>query len=295
VSALVNVNGVISSPNDPSAKVSVFDRGFLFGDGVYETGRSYDRCFLFWEEHLSRLRKSASKLAINVPWSDEEITKRLGATALTFGKDNLYFRVIVTRGVISSVGLDIEQDIPPTLVIIVQDLSSKTEGVRRQGVKLLTSKVIRNAVNAQDPNIKTSNYLNSLLALHDVRGRGADDAVLCNQRGELTEGTTFSVFTYFKTRNELFTPSLDVGILDSITRRHVIEVAKPLMKVREGALSAADCLLSDEVFIASSVREIVPVRNWDGREFPVPGEKTRILHDALRESIRSYVSSHSKY
>jgi len=293
VQALANINGVLLSPAE--AKVSVFDRGFLFGDGVYETGRSYDRVFLFLEEHLTRLRKSASRLGIPVPWTDETLQRLLIETAQAFGKDNIYFRLIVTRGEVTQVGLDVLTP-KPTLAILVQDLSEGLEKLRKEGYFLRTSSVLRNSAQAQDPNIKSSNYLNSILALKDVKERGAMDAILLNAEGHVTEGTTFSVFAVTPD-GVLRTPSLSVGILDGITRRHILSAAKGLLPVEEGAFSLGDFQRASEVFIASSVREICPVFRWDENHYLVPGEWTQKLHGAYREVITDCIqkSQHQKY
>ncbi len=291
--AIASVNGRISAPEN--ATVSVFDRGFLFGDGVYETGRSYGRTFIFLEEHFTRLRKSAGKLAIPTPWSDNDLKDGLYALAREYGQSDVYFRTIVTRGPIPSVGLEILDDPKPTLVHVIQNISMpKIEKQRSQGIKLLTSKILRNSAAAQDPNIKTSNYLNSLLALQDVKARGADDAILCNADGIVTEGTTFSVFG--ARGNELITADLNVGILDSITRRHVIEAAGPELKVKEGSFSLAEFLACDEAFIASSVREVVPIRQWDGKTFAaMPGKIATLVHQKLQAHIKEYLATHTGY
>jgi branched-chain amino acid aminotransferase len=290
--ALVWINGKITPPDQ--AKVSVFDRGFLFGDGVYETGRSYDRCLLFLEEHFARLRQSARKLVIPVPWSDAQLRAGLEETARAMGNPDVYFRTIITRGPISRVGLEIESTEPPTLVHLFQTLSPKIDEQRHTGVKVLTSKILRNPAAAQDPNIKTSNYLNSLLALQDARERGAEDAILCNAEGQVTEGTTFSVFAVTDDRR-LLTPSLKIGILESITRRHVIEIARDTLKVEEGFFPVETLRHQPEVFITSSVREIIPVKSWDDQTYRVPGPITQQLHERLRALIQRYVASHAKF
>jgi branched-chain amino acid aminotransferase len=154
---------------------------------------------------------------------------------------------------------------------------------------------VRNASDAQDPNIKTSNYLNSLLALREVKGLGADDALLCNRQGHLTEGTTFSVFAV-TAQKELITPSLRCGILDSITRRHVIECAKAMgISVSELEATASLYHQAKEIFIASSVREVVPVHTWDDKHFVAPGELTAILQEKLSGVIKDYVATHPKF
>ncbi|NBX77202.1 MAG: branched-chain-amino acid aminotransferase [Proteobacteria bacterium] len=285
--ALANINGQILKPQD--AKVSVFDRGFLFGDGVYETGRSYDRVFLFLEEHIQRLRKSAGRLGIPVPWTDQFLEEQLKATARAFAKDNIYFRMIITRGEVSQVGLDIATD-SPTLVILVQDLSEGLSRLHSEGYFLMTSSVRRNSSQSQDPNIKSSNYLNSILALKDVKERGAMDAVLLNVDGFVTEGTTFSIFSVGQD-GKLKTPALSVGILDGITRRHILKASQGLCAAEEGAYSLEEFQNAKEVFIASSVREICPVYQWDEKKYPAPGPLTVKLHEAYRKGVEASVKN----
>lgn len=290
--ALVNINGVITRPED--AKVSVFDRGFLFGDGVYETGRSFDGVFLYLDEHFIRLRRSAGKLRIPIPWDDQELKRRIHETARAFGHPNIYYRLVVTRGLISRVGLEADAESEPTAIIIVQGLPANLSEKYKNGVSLVTSNIIRNAAAALDPNIKTSNYLNSLLALQDARARGGEDAVLCDSHGRVTEGTTFAIFAV-RADGALLTPALEIGILDSITRRHVIDLARHDRKVEEGFFDLPTFQGCPEVFIASSVRGIVPVRQWDGRKYPVPGPLTRDLAARLRDDIARYVATHEKF
>jgi len=192
------------------------------------------------------------------------------------------------------VRLDVAQIKGPTLVHIVQDLPKHFETHRKEGVRILTSKIVRNSTLSQDPNIKTSSYLNSLLALQDAKARGGDDAIMCDMKGNVTEGTNFSVFAV-KKDGRLVTPSLEVGILDSITRRHVIESARKQIEVEEGFYPLADFLDSEETFIVSSTREIVPIREWDDRVFPVDGPVTKSLHQKLENEIQRYVSTHPKF
>ncbi len=290
--ALVSINGEILTKD--KALISVFDRGFLFGDGVYETGKSIDRCPLFLDEHLTRLAKSAGKLLIPVPWSKAELQTYLFDLMRAFGKESAYFRMYVTRGCIDSVGLDKFQTAHPNLVLFAQELPLAMDTSRKKGISLLTSKIIRNSIKAQDPDIKTSNYLNSLLALQDVKSRGADDGILCDADGNVTEGTTFSIFGITKA-GVLITPSLEVGILNSITRKHIIELAKKEMNVEEGRYVLDVFRNCSEVFIASSVREIFPVREWDGVKYSSEYKTTLSLHEKFQQEIKNYVKSNEKY
>ena len=275
------------------AKVSVFDRGFLFGDGVYESGRAYDRCPVFLEEHWARFRKSASRLELKIPYTDKELTDGLFELARAFGEDSLAFRTVATRGVIDRVGIDNMQTGKGTLLHIVQPIPQALEKYHREGMKILTSKIRRNPAGAQDPDIKTSNYLNSLLALQEVQKRGGQDAVMCDGEGIVTEGTTFSVFAVKGER--LVTPSLAVGILDSITRRHVLSRVSQEFDVEEGKYTISEFLDSDEVFLASSVREVVSISEWDGKKFPIHGKITSTAHALLQQDIKDYSSTHPKY
>jgi len=271
--------------------IGVLDRGFLFGDAVYETGRSYDRKFLFWEDHFQRLMRSAATMGIECPYSEAWILGRLSELSGAFKQDNLYFRIILTRGVIDHVGLDVfSSETKPTVAMVVQSLGSKNDEKRKTGVSLMTSSVVRNSASAQDPNIKTSNYLNCLFALREVRARGGEDAVLCDAKGIVTEGTTFAVFGVRKD-GVLITPSLETGILDSITRRHIIAIAEKIMPVEVGFFSVKEFLACDEVFMASSVRELMPVRLWDQRSYVVPGSVTSKLHELFGQQISRYLQN----
>jgi branched-chain amino acid aminotransferase len=288
------INGRLCPPEQ--AVVSVFDRGFLFGDGVYETGRSEGRVFLFMEEHLERLRSSASKLAISIPWTDDEISHGLYQAAKAYGKPTIYFRTIITRGLVDAIGLDVMPVGKPTLVHLLQPIdSAKLEKQREHGIRVLTSRIVRNSAAAQDPNIKTSNYLNSLLALQDVKARGGDDAIMVSAAGLVTEGTTFSVFAV-KKDGTVITPSLRVGILDSITRRHVLEVARGFTKTQEVEIPLKEFLDCEEAFIASSVRACVPITHWDDKAFsPIPGPTTRKLQVGLEKVFQEYVIGKREY
>lgn len=288
------INGRICPPELPV--ISVFDRGFLFGDGVYETGRSEGRVFLFMEEHLARLRSSASKLGITIPWTDGEISQGLYDVAKAYNRPTIYFRTIVTRGTIESIGLDVMGDVKPSLVHLLQPIDmAKLQKQRKYGITVLTSKILRNSALAQDPNIKTSNYLNSLLAMQDVKARGADDAIMVSSRGVVTEGTTFSVFGV-KKDGTVITPALDVGILDSITRRHVLQVASQFTKTAEVELPVKEFLACEEIFIASSVRACVPITKWDDKNFsPIPGPITLRLQEGLEKVFQEYVVGKRSY
>jgi branched-chain amino acid aminotransferase len=197
--------------------------------------------------------------------------------------------MIITRGEVSQVGLDISTE-NPTLVILVQDLSEGLNRLRSEGYFLLTSSVRRNSSQSQDPNIKSSNYLNSILALKDVKERGAMDAILLNADGFVTEGTTFSVFAV-SSEGKLRTPALAVGILDGITRRHILKASQGICVTEEGAYTLEEFQNAREVFVASSVREICPVYQWDEKKYQAPGPLTLKLHEAYRKVVENSVKN----
>ena len=289
--SIISLNGVITPAEE--ARIPIMDRGFLFGDGIYETGRTYSSCFLFLEEHLRRLRTSAERLHIPLPWDDKYLVDQLIRTARAQELPDVYFRIIVTRGVVDYLGLDVglsafEPSLQPSLVIVIQPLHLPDY---EKGMTLITSQVQRNSPKAQDPSIKTCNYLNSLLALWDAKKAKADDAIMLDANGWVAEGTTFSLFGV-DANQTLLTPSLDIGILDSIMRRHVLELAhRHGLSTQEGKWSHIEFKKCREIFIASSVREVLGISKWDDTTYPCPGPLTLEMDNWLHETIVSYYSN----
>ena len=285
---LVNVNGQIA-PADKQG-ISPLDRSFLFGDGIYETGRALKRTFVFLEDHLIRFRQSAAKLMIPVPWNNEFLIHQLQETAKRFGTDDLYFRIILTRGTIDEVGLGIFPTEDPNLVIIVQELPKNIAQMRQDGVTLLTSQIIRNPKRAQDPSIKANNHLNCLLALQEAKGRGYDDAILLNEHHHVAEGTTFSIFGVTD-KEEILTPSLDVGILDSITRQHILRITKESFNTKEIATSLDVFQQCSEIWISSSIREVLSVKKWDQKTYPVNAPITQTVYALFQKHLTDYLQN----
>lgn len=287
---LVNVNGQILSPNE--AKTSVFDRGFLYGDSLYEVMRSYHGKFFMLDEHMKRLETSARlckmKLDQNLDHYKNEIYRTLHAFKKIPGleKSEAYCRIIVTRGV-GKIGFGLNCVQTPTqYFIIVQPIEPPTEQEYQKGAALQVATRIRNDSRALDPAMKSGNYLNSLLAYLEATEAGFNDALLCNGEGHLTEGTTFNIF--YVRRGIIATPPLDVGILDGITRRFVIDVAREnSVPVREVRFPPERLYDADEVFLTSTIREVFPVTRvnkkiiGDGK----PGPITLKLQKAYRASI----------
>jgi len=283
MSQLVNLNGKILSR--AKASLSIFDRGFLYGDAVFETGRTYNGKLLFLDDHLNRLEKSAAGLWLSLPLSKDEFKKELVKTLGAFSKPQVSYRIIVTGGVQEELGLDIEGE-KASWMILVQDLSEKLKKLQTVGYHLKTSQFLRDAKEATHPQVKSTNYFNSIRALREVKSQGAMDAVFLNSKGMVTEGTNFNLFSISE-EGVLRTPSLQTGILAGITRKYILELATPLMKVEEGEWDLKSFSRAKEVFVASSLREICPVFLWYENRYFVPGPSTQKLQKAYQDKIKS--------
>lgn len=295
---IVNVNGEIVEPND--AKVSIFDRGYIYGDSLYEVTRSYQGKFFKLEEHLERMEKSAALCRMSLGQSTEEYQEEIQKTFAAFRKQagnqnkDVYMRIMVSRG-IGRIGFGLECVTTPTqFVIVIQDVAGFTASMTperfEKGLHLHFAKRIRNDRRALDPAMKSGNYLNSLLAYLEAVDQGPfEDAILCNFDGHVTEGTTFNVG--YVNRGIVAIPPLDIGILDGITRRIMIEVAQDLgIEVREVRFTPQRMLEADETFVTSSLKEIYPITQLDGKKIGSgkPGAITRKMAQAYRDYVERY-------
>lgn len=290
---VLNINGVIQPFELKSMQpaISPFDRSYLYGDSLYEVARTYNGRFCFLEEHLTRLAKSAElcKMVLNQELSEyqRQIERTFAAFQdLTAKPSEAYMRIVVSRGV-GRIGFGISCLLTPTqYTIIVQPVEQPSPEQYAKGFHLQISTRLRNDTRALEPAMKSGNYLNSLLAYLDAASDNFDDALLCNQDGHLTEGTTFNIF-YIK-RGIVVTPPLDIGILDGITRRHVLKVAHEMkFDVREIRFPKERLYEADEVFITSSVREVFPVTKIDRRAIAngLPGPITAKLHEGYLRAV----------
>ena len=281
LSSAVYVNGAISDGS--VAVVPVFDHGFLYGEGVYETLRTYHGSPFLLDRHLARLRNSASLIHLTIPQSDSELT---AAIAETMGHAALegeqYVRLLVTRGV-GDISYDPAGCSAPTVVIIVKahrEISSKD---MEDGIRIITSSFVRNHPESINPRIKSNNLLNNALAMQEAIQAGAQEALMLNYRGELSECSQSNVFLV--RQNEVLTPPLESGLLEGITRNFVFEVgAHTDFTVRETVLRDSDVHEADEMFITSTTREILPVTRVDDRPIGtgVPGPVTLTLATTFR-------------
>jgi len=277
MSIRVYIDGEIHAPE--AAMVSVFDRGFLFGDSVYETIACLGGRFIFMAEHLDRLERSARRVYLDPP-ARSRVERAMRDTAEATGEKDARIRVMVTRG---TAGVDIDPATAksPRLIVIAQALGAPTHAMVEAGVAVEVVSQSRCAPGSVDPAVKSGNYLNSVLAIAEARRRspGASEAILCSAGGSIAEGATSNVF--FVESSALCTPGLDVGILDGVTRAKVLGIARDAaIPTQEQSFVAPDKLrAADEVFLTSAVRGILPVTTVDG--VPVgsgrPGPITRQL------------------
>ena len=273
MTALCNLNGVILPEAD--ATVSVLDRGFLFGDSVYEVMRTRDGVPFAWPEHLERLRESAAGIALDVRLDDTEILRRIKATLLAEPRSEAYVRLIVTRGVGTAPNIGLAHAPgPPTWIVLVRDLAPAPRG----GARLALIPRLRNDRRALDPAIKSGNYLNNLLGLAEANERGATDCLFLNQAGMLTEASTSNFYLVRNGRIE--TPPLSAGLLRGTTRRLLFAYCEGAgIEMVERELGAADLQRADEMFLSSTLRDVHPVTEVDGK--PVqngePGPLTQRL------------------
>ena len=274
----VYVNGKIA-PAD-QAVVPVYDHGFVYGEGVYETLRTYNRVPFLYDRHMRRLRQSAERLLLDVPFSDKALLQWMDQTVAAAGElEEGYIRVLLTRGV-GDLNYDPKSTPTPTTVIIVKPLEAPAPRVFDEGIRIALVDMLRNHPKSVNPIIKSNNLLNNALAMQAAYRAGAEEALMCNYRGELTE---CSQANFFMVRGGVaLTPASDAGLLEGVTRAFIFELGKEVgIEVREEVLTPKDLATADEMFITSTTRELSPVVNVDGRAVGSgkPGPVTRQLLD----------------
>jgi branched-chain amino acid aminotransferase len=253
----------VGAPVDPEhARISVFDRGFLYGDSVYETLRTAGGHPLELRRHLVRLRRSADGIGMTLGHDDDAIERAIVQTHGASGNPESYVRVVVTRGQ-GPILLDPRTSTTPTLVVIVQALVVPSDEAYERGLHAVIVGGTKTGGGLLDPAVKSGNYLGSILALGEAIARGGEDAILSTAEGRIAEGATSNVFAVVGGR--LVTPAQGEGLLAGITREVVIELAREIgLPVAEVALDRAALVAADEVFLTSSVRGIMPVTLLDG-------------------------------
>ena len=272
----VYVNGTIT-PAD-RAVVPVFDHGFVYGEGVYEVLRTYNRQPFLYDRHMRRLRQSADRLLLEVPFDDAAMLEWIERTAAAAGElTEAYIRVLLTRGV-GELTYDLAATPTPTVVIIVKPFEPLPPQHYELGMRLALVETLRNHPRSVNPLIKANNLLNNALAIRAAQRVGGEEALMCNYRGEITE---CAMSNFFLVRGgAVLTPPSDAGMLEGVTRAFVFELGRELgIDVRETTLLPKDLESADEMFITSTTRGVSPVVDVDGRQVGSgrPGPITRRL------------------
>jgi branched-chain amino acid aminotransferase len=270
------------------AKVSVFDHGFLYGDGVYETLRAYNGVVFMIDEHIKRLFRSASMIKLKIPKTPAEIKKAVYKTIKTNRHNEAFIRISISRG-FGPIGLDPKLCPKPTFVIISKAFKEYPQKYYEKGVKVAIVSVRRNFKDALNPQIKSLNFLNNILAKIESIHKGAYEAIMLNYRGYLAEGTISNIF--FIKNNVICTPSVNVGILDGITRRLILDCARKLkIKTREGLFRPSDIYNAQEVFISNTTMEVMPVTKVDNAKIGTKaGKITQMLGLEYKKKVSEYI------
>jgi branched-chain amino acid aminotransferase len=290
MAATVNVNGRVF--DQEHAVISVFDHGFLYGEGVYETLRTYNGQPFLFDRHMRRLRRSADMLALAVPMTDAEIDARFRETMRTAGLGDstdreAYLRILVTRG-IGELTYDPAATPTPSVIVIAKPNVNPPADVFERGVRVSLVPIVRNHPGSVNPLIKSNNLLNNALAMQEAFRRGGFEGVMRNYRGELAECTQSNLFIV--KNGAALTPPIDAGLLPGITREFLFEVGRDAgIDVREAVLRDDDLFGADESFLTSTTREVVPIVQVDDRTIGSgrPGPVTRALLDGYRRKAES--------
>ncbi len=285
----VYLNGNIVKEAD--AKISVFDHGFLYGDGVFEGIRAYNGRIFCIDEHIDRLYESAESIMIKIPLSRKEMKNAIIETVRRNDLKDAYIRPVISRGK-GALGLDPRGCSEPTIVIIVDAETRHPEDMRakplsKQGIKVITTAWRRNGPDILSPRIKSTNYLNNILAKQQANAVGAQDAIFLNQQGYVCELTGDNLFIIKNAR--LITPPLWLGILDGITRREVLRIAsEQSFETAEEPLTMHDLYTCDECFCTATRIEVIPIVWIDGRQIGdgMPGPITVKLKEAYIELVK---------
>jgi branched-chain amino acid aminotransferase len=272
--------------SEVNAKVSVFDHGLLYGDGIFEGIRFYNGRVFRLEEHLARLWDSARSICLKIPMTRQEMTKALLETIRQNQLRDGYVRLIVTRGV-GNLGLNPEQCKSPSVIIIVATIALYHEDFYRKGLNIITVATRRSNPASLNPAVKSLNYLNNVMARIEANLAGADEALMLNDAGNIAECTADNVFIIKD--GQIITPPITAGALRGITRSVVFDIASELdLEVMEADFTRHDIFVADECFLTGTAAEIVPVAKADGR--PIgngkPGPITTRIIARFREMTR---------
>ncbi|MDD9973350.1 MAG: branched-chain-amino-acid transaminase [Candidatus Poribacteria bacterium] len=270
------------------AKVSVFDHGLLYGDGVFEGIRSYNGRVFKLDEHLERLYDSAKSIMLQIPMSIEKMEATVLETLRRNHLTEAYIRLVVTRGV-GDLGLDPAKCPKPSIIIIADKITLYPQKFYEEGLEIVTVSVRRNYAEAINPRIKSLNYLNNILAKIEGKQSGAEEVLMLNAEGYVVECSGDNIF--WLKNGVLVTPPVHMGILEGVTRNSVIDIAREAgMQVEERVFTRHDLYIADECFLTGTAAEVIPVVKIDQR--PIgngqPGQITEKLIAAFRKFAHSY-------
>jgi len=269
------------------AKISVFDHGLLYGDGVFEGIRSYDRLVFKLEEHVDRLYESSQGIMLNISLSKKDMIKAVVKTLRLNKLDNAYIRLVVTRG-IGDLGLDPRKCKSASIIIITDNIKLYPEKLYKEGLSIITVPTPRNIPEALNPQIKSLNYLNNILAKIEAINSGYEEALMFTAHGCVAECTGDNIFII--KNNNLITPPAYLGILKGITRACVMNIAeKKDMAVKEEVITRHNIFTADECFLTGTAAEIIPVVCVDKRVIGdgKPGKITLNLMKEFRKATKT--------
>lgn len=268
------------------ARISVLDHGLLYGDGVFEGIRFYQRRPFRLDAHLQRLQYSAAAIGLTMPYLLQQLKTAIHEVIQAFAEEDGYLRLVITRGK-GPLGINPAQCPRGSAFIIADQAGFISEQVKQQGAKLIIAATRRIPVDSLDPRIKSLNYLNHILARLEANHAGADEAILLNAQGHVTEGSTDNIFIIRAGR--ILTPPVSDGALEGITRGLVFELAAELgLPCREQSLAPYELYTADECFLSGTAMELIPVREIDGRKLTsCPGQGFQQLQQAFQARIRA--------
>ncbi len=288
---LISINGKIQDKDN--ATISVLDRGFLYGDSVYEVTYSQNRSLLYFKEHMDRLYNSASLLEMSFSFTRTYIEEQVIKLLKSYNHNRCYIRIIVTRGEgnISLASYESNNN----LIIIVKEQPENPLTWYTEGVSVYLSSVIRNDRRSVDPNAKSGNYLNNVLAINEAKKHGYYDAIMLNSEGFLTEGTTFNI--WFIKGDTIHTPHADCGILKGITRDKVIEIInRSDLNLEQGKFKTEEFLNAEAIFLTSSTKALVPITQVNDTHFQsVSNSNFQLLAKSYERYVKQDLSDNKSF
>lgn len=270
--------------DEKKAKISVLDRGFLYGDGLFETMRSYAGVIFKLDEHMARLFRSLKIMKFASPYTKKYLSDTVYSSLKINGLKSAYVRLAITRGE-GKFGISYSDDFVSNVVIMAKRFEGYPDWMHFKGLKVKTASTRQNEYSPL-AKVKSLNFTNYILARLEAKAGGADEAILLNTKGHVAEAATSNIFLVKK--NTIFTPSIDCGILPGITRGVIMKIAKSLrIKVKETHIRHRELINADEVFLTNSLAEVLPVIRVDSKKIGAgaPGEITRLLHISYQKQV----------